>query len=133
MSYSSCGGTWRSAIEDRLPVVFRSRRLPLKEDAMHPKFWLIGLILLCAASVPADAQRRVLLNGCVEQGNPQFCRLLKGYNVTGASPSLQVGQIVTMGGTITTDVSPCPGIVLTDITYTATAAMCQRHHGGHRH
>lgn len=106
---------------------------------MHMKGYVIGLLLL-AVSVPAYSQDtikvarsqrhnpgdRVILRGCVEQGTPEFCRELSGYNVTSAFPPIQVGQWVELAGTIATFVSPCPGTVLTDITYKAPPVFCRR-------
>jgi hypothetical protein len=106
---------------------------------MHIKRYVMALLLL-AVSGPAYSQDtikvaraqahkpgdRIILRGCVEQGTPEFCRKLSGYNVTAAYPTLQVGQLVQLAGTITTFVSPCPGTVLTDITYTAFPAFCSR-------
>jgi hypothetical protein len=101
--------------------------------AMCAKFLTIGLLLLCGAAVPAHAKKlgpgdRVILSGCVQQGVPQFCRRLKGYNVTGGFPPLLVGQQVDLAGTISTDVGPCSGIPLTDIVYTGFPVFCQAHH-----
>jgi len=102
---------------------------------MRLRSWLTGLLLLGAfssAGYAANAMKthkpgdRVLLRGCVEQGTPEFCRKLSGYNVTAAYPTLKVGQLVELAGTIGTSVSPCPGTILFDITYNALPAFCSR-------
>jgi hypothetical protein len=108
---------------------------------MKLKCWMIGSLLLCAASVPVYSQdskelaqanetrpagSRVLLRGCVQRGTPEFCRILSGYNVTGANPPIAVGQLVELAGTVSTNVSPCVnGPVLVDIQYTARGAACE--------
>jgi hypothetical protein len=101
---------------------------------MRPKYLTIGCLLLCAASATAYAQspkhapgERVLLRGCVQQGDPQFCRVLSGYDVTNANPPTQVGQFVQLAGTISPILGPCHATVLVDITYNS-AAFCQRRH-----
>jgi hypothetical protein len=102
---------------------------------MRLRSLLTGLLLLGAFSTAGyarDAMKthkpgdRVLLRGCVEQGTPEFCRKLSGYNVTAAYPTLRVGQFVELAGTIGTSVSPCPGTILFDITYQAPPVFCSR-------
>lgn len=108
---------------------------------MQLRILMVGLLLLGGASVPAYSHHstkaaraghrlgpgdKVLLRGCVEQGRPEFCRLLNGYNVTAANPTIPVGQLVQLSGTISPGFSPCSGTILTDITYTGGPAFCQR-------
>jgi hypothetical protein len=102
---------------------------------MRLRSLLTGLLLLGAfssAGYARDAMKthkpgdRVLLRGCVDQGTPEFCRKLSGYNVTAAYPTLRVGQFVELAGTIATSVSPCPGTILFDITYKASSVFCSR-------
>ena len=91
---------------------------------MRLRSLLTGLLLLGAfssAGYARDATKthkpgdRVLLRGCVEQGTPEFCRKLSGYNVTAAYPTLRVGQFVELAGALSTSTTSCPSIRSGDV------------------
>jgi hypothetical protein len=78
----------------------------------------------------ADPPKKVTVVSCASGGIPEFCIMLKAgaqsYNVTGARPALPIGKLVRMTGTTTDRLSPCGGVVLADIKWTAVNGQCPK-------
>lgn len=97
------------------------------------KIFMLALCLFLEAAAAAVAQPttgpgRIILQGCVMPTQPPGCLTItynnRQYNVTSAVPPIKPGMVVPLAGTITSEPTQCPGINLTDITYTPTNNFC---------
>jgi hypothetical protein len=81
-----------------------------------------------AAAPKKRASPKVLFQGCAVPAVPPGCLVInqngKSFNVTGATPPIPVGSIVTGSGDPTSPDLVCPGTKLNDIIWRPTGAAC---------